>query len=83
MLELVRNVRSLLQNNPMAVGDILQKFLLESVRLQTMSPSMVWKLLHFRPRDKVSCTKMQGCEEHGKEPQGTREDGTKVGKERV
>ena len=50
VLSLVRKLRQMLQEDPMAIGNILQQFLLGTERLSTMSASMVWKLLYFQSR---------------------------------
>ena len=47
MIAMARKVRSILKRDPMAVRSILQEFLLESRKLQTMSEDVVWKMLYF------------------------------------
>ena len=52
---LVRELRKMLQEDSMALENILQQFLLGTKRISTMPASMVWKLLYFKPRGEFSC----------------------------
>ena len=54
MLAVGRQMRSLFKEEGMDGGRFLRKFLLECWRLPSLSPDVVWRLLHFRPRDSVS-----------------------------
>ena len=74
VLELVRKLRSVLQTDPMAVGNILQQFLLEAKRISSMPASLVWRMLYFTPRSEVSHSKVRGHERERKRSRKSSKD---------
>ena len=45
-----RKLRGIFQEENVAEGDIVRKFLLENGKFPTMSPDVVWKMLYFGKR---------------------------------
>ena len=60
LLQSQREVYRLLQADPLAGRDILQEFFSSTLKLPTLSPSLVWSLLHFQPRSLVPNSSSSG-----------------------
>ena len=60
LLQSQREVQRLLQADPLAGRDILQKIFSSTLKLPTLSQSLVWSLLHFKPRSLVPNSSSRG-----------------------
>ena len=83
VLRLVREVCSVLQKDPMATGNLLLKFVQFSRRLSSMPHDVVWRMLHFLPKDQVSCAQVRGLEASGEKRKGYSKVRGEVGKKRA
>ena len=54
LLHSQREVHRMLQTHPLDGRDILQKFYSSTIRLPRLPASLVWSLLHFKPRSAIS-----------------------------
>ena len=63
VLSLVRELRGVLKEKEVAAGDLLREFLFKSKRVSSMPADVVWRMLHYTSRDKVSCAQVRGSEE--------------------
>ena len=72
VLSLVRKLRQMLQEDPMAIGNILQQFLLAAKRISCMPEGLVWRMLYFTSRGKLPHTKVRG---HDGQRKRSRESG--------
>ena len=54
VLAIVRKVCGMFKEENLDPGDILRKFCLELKRLRTMPADVVWRMLHFNAKSKIS-----------------------------
>ena len=83
VLSVVREVHHLLQENELAAGDCLRKFLRESRRLSSMPQDVVWRMLYFTSREQVPHLQMRGYKRKGERSQGYCSPGKSMGQKRA
>ena len=81
VLRMVRDVRRLLKEDSMASRDLLLKFLLFCRRLSSMPQDVVWRMLFFKSRNRISCAPVGGSAIR-KKRRRSGSTGGKVGKKR-